>query len=194
MLQNDGPHCATCKTDGKIVIDDSVFRDYQMHPRRKGFDTKGFDIKWCKKFRGISWAYEKDKPVISMIIEDRQEALRIAAEINDWSDRFTRLTFIERDNDEFAVCCYQDPQISKNGNNIGMFSTGMRQSSGYEQIKPTIKEKSPLLQIAYAADVREMSTYEQISRLVPIRKLRIITEKDLKKQEYFYENAVVPQH
>ena len=52
-----------------------------------------------------------------------------------------------------------------------------------------IEEKSPLLQIAYAADVRDMNTYEQISRLVPMRKCRIISEKDLKKQEYYYEKS-----
>lgn len=61
----------------------------------------------------------------------------------------------------------------------------MRQSSGYEQAKPMIEEKPPLLQIAYAADVRDMNTYEQISRLVPLRKCRIISEKDLKKARVF---------
>jgi len=111
----------------------------------------------------------------------------MAKEVEDWSDKFTRLTIIEKDNDEFAICCYQDPQMSKTGNHLGLFRTGMRQSGGYEQAKPMIEEKSPLLQIAYAADVRDMSTYEQISRLVPIRKCRIISEKDLKRQEYYYE-------
>ena len=52
-----------------------------------------------------------------------------------------------------------------------------------------IEEKPPLLQIAYAADVRDMKTYEQISRLVPMRKCRIISEKDLKKQEYYFERT-----
>jgi hypothetical protein len=52
-----------------------------------------------------------------------------------------------------------------------------------------IEERSPLLQIAYAADVRVINTYEQISRLVPIRKCRIIQESDLKKQEYFFEKT-----
>ena len=65
----------------------------------------------------------------------------------------------------------------------------MRQSGGYKQAKPMIEEKSPLLQIAYAADARDMNTYEQISRLVPMRKCRIISEKDLKKQEYFYQKT-----
>jgi hypothetical protein len=148
-----------------------------------------FDINWNRKFYGISWAYEKDRLVISMVFEDKEEAISIAKEIEDWSDKFTRLTVIEKDNNEFAICSYQDPQISKSSKNIGLFRTGMKQSSGYEQAKPMIEERPPLLQIAYAADVRDMNTYEQISRLVPMRKCRIISEKDLKRQEFFYEKT-----
>jgi len=148
-----------------------------------------FDIEWHGNFYGISWAYEKDRLVVSTVFEDKKEAIEIAKEIEDWSDKFTRLTIIERENGEYAICCYQDPQISKSVKNIGLYRTGMRQSGGYEQVKPMIEEKSPLLQIAYAADVRDMNTYEQISRLVPMRKCRIISERDLKKQEFFYEKA-----
>ena len=146
-----------------------------------------FEIDWHNHFYGISWAYEKDRLVVSTVFEDKNEAILMAKEVEDWSDKFTRLTIIEKDNDEFAICCYQDPQMSKTGNHLGLFRTGMRQSGGYEQAKQMIEEKLPLLQIAYAADVRDMSTYEQISRLVPIRKCRIISEKDLKRQEYYYE-------
>ena len=146
-----------------------------------------FEIDWHKDFYGISWAYEKDRLVVSTVFEDKKEAMVMAKEVEYWSDKFTRLTIIEKDNGEFAICCYQDPQMSKTGNHLGLFRTGMRQSGGYEQAKPMIEEKLPLLQIAYAADVRDMNTYEQISRLVPIRKCRIISEKDLKKQEYYYE-------
>jgi len=148
-----------------------------------------FDIEWHGNFYGISWAYEKDRLVVSTVFEDKKEAIEIAKEIEDWSDKFTRLTIIEKENGEYAICCYQDPQISKSVKNIGLYRTGMRQSGGYEQVKPMIEEKSPLLQIAYAADVRDMNTYEQISRLVPMRKCRIISERDLKKQEFFYEKA-----
>jgi len=144
-----------------------------------------FEINWNRKFYGISWAYEKDRLVISMVFEDKEEAISIAKEVEDWSDKFTRLTIIEKDNDEFAICSYQDPQVSKSGENIGLFRTGMRQSSGYEQAKPMIEERAPLLQIAYAADVRDMKTYEQISRLVPIRKCRIISEKRFEKARIF---------
>jgi len=146
-----------------------------------------YEINWRKNFYGISWAYEKDRLVVSTVFEDKKEATFIAREVEDWSDKFTRITIIEKDNDEFAICCYQDPQISKSKIHIGLFRTGMRQSGGYENAKPMIEEKSPLLQIAYAADVRDMKTYEQISRLVPMRKCRIISERDLKKQEYYYE-------
>ena len=148
-----------------------------------------YEINWYRDFFGISWAHEKDKLVISTVFEDKKIATEISKEIEDWSDKFTRLTIIEKDDDEFAICCYQDPQISKSEKNIGLFRTGMRQSSGYEQVKPIIEEKSPLLQIAYAADVRDIRTYEEISRLVPLRKCRIITEKNLKKQEYYYEKT-----
>jgi len=149
-----------------------------------------FEITWYKNFYGISWAYEKDRLVVSTVFEDKAEAISIAKEIEDWSDKFTRLTIIEKNNDEFAICCYQDPQISKSDKHVGLFRTGMRQSGGYTQAKSMIQERSPLLQIAYAADVRNMNTYEQISRLVPMRKCRIISEKELKKQEYYYEKTV----
>lgn len=152
-----------------------------------------FEINWYGNF-GILWAYEKDRFVVSTVFEDKEKAISIAKEIETWSERFTRLTIIEKKDDEYAICCYQDPQISKSDKNIGLFRTGMRQSSGYEQVKPMIEERSPLLQIAYAADIIDMSTYEEISKLVTLRKCRIISEKDLKKQEFFYEKTANSQN
>jgi len=146
-----------------------------------------FEIDWRGNFYGIYWAYEKDRLVVSTIFEDKDEAILLAKEVEAWSDKFTRMTIIEKNNDEYALCCYQDPQVSKSKKNLGLYRAGMRQSGGYERAKPMIEERSPLLQIAYASDVRLINTYEQISRLVPIRKCRIIKELDLKKQEYFFE-------
>ena len=146
-----------------------------------------FDIDWRGNFYGIYWAYEKDRLVVSTIFEDKDEALLLGNEVETWSDKFTRMTIIEKNSDEYAICCYQDPQISKSKKNLGLYRSGMRQANGYDQVKPMIEERSPLLQIAYAADVRVISTYEQISRFVPIRKCRIIKESDLKKREYFFE-------
>ena len=146
-----------------------------------------FEIDWRKNFYGISWAHEKDRIVVSIVFEDKNEAVEISKNIENWSEKFTRLTIIEKEEDEFALCCYQDPQVSKSDKHIGLFRTGMRQSSGYNQVKPIIEEKAPLLQIAFAADAIDITTYEEISKLIPIRKFRIINEKDLKKQEYYYE-------
>ena len=146
-----------------------------------------FEIDWRKNFYGISWAHEKDRIVVSIVFEDKDEAVEISKNIENWSEKFTRLTIIEKEEDEFALCCYQDPQVSKSDKHIGLFRTGMRQSSGYNQVKPIIEEKAPLLQIAFAADAIDITTYEEISKLIPIRKFRIINEKDLKKQEYYYE-------
>ena len=144
-----------------------------------------FDINWYTNF-GISWAYELDRLVISTVFEDITTVRFIAKEIDMWNDKFTRLTIIEHDDENFSLCCYQDPLVSKSDANIGLYRTGMRYS-GYEQAKPMIEERAPLLQIAYAADIRDMRTYEQISKLISIRKCRIITMRDLKKQEYYYE-------
>ncbi|MCF6172949.1 MAG: hypothetical protein L3J44_04110 [Campylobacteraceae bacterium] len=132
--------------------------------------------------------HEKDKLVISTVFENRKEAIEIAHEIDNWSEKFTRLTIIEKEDDEFAICSFEDPQISKSDKHVGLFRTGMRRSSGFEQIKPIIEGKMPHLQIAYAEDVRDINTYEQISKLVPMRKFRVISEKNLKKQEFYYEN------
>jgi len=151
-----------------------------------------FEIDWHGNF-GILWAYEKERFVVTTVFEDKEEAISIAKEVEKWSEKFTRLTIIEKKDDEYAICCYQDPQISKSDKQIGLFRTGMRQSSGYEQVKPMIEEGSPLLQIDYATDIIDKSTYEQISRLVPLRKSRIISEKDLRKQEFFYEKTANSQ-
>ncbi len=48
-----------------------------------------------------------------------------------------------------------------------------------------IESKSTLLQIAYAEDIRDIRTYEEISKLVPMRKCRIISEKRLEKNRNF---------
>ena len=70
-----------------------------------------FEIDWYRNFYGITWGNEKNKLVISTVFEDKVVATEISKEIENWSDKFTRLTIIEKEEDEFAVCFYQDPQI-----------------------------------------------------------------------------------
>lgn len=146
-----------------------------------------FEIDWYLNFFNISWAREQDKLVLLVIFEDKKMATNVAQEIESWSEKFTRLTIIEKEDDEFAICCYEDPQISKSDKRIGLFITGMKQSTGYEYTKIIIEDKSTLLQIIYAEDFLDIKTHEEVSKLVPLRKCRIISEKDLKKQEFYYE-------
>ena len=146
-----------------------------------------FEINWYRDFFNISWAREQDKLVLLVVFEDKKVAANVAKEIESWSEKFTRLTIIEKEQDEFAICCYEDPQISKSNKKIGLFITGMKQSTGYEYTKIIIEDKSTLLQITYAEDFIDIKTHEEISKLVPLRKCRIISEKDLKKQEYYFE-------
>ena len=146
-----------------------------------------FEIDWYRNFFNISWAREQDKLVLLVVFEDKKVARNVAQEIESWSEKFTRLTIIEKEGDEFAICCYEDPQISKSDKKIGLFITGMRQSTGYEYTKIIIEDKSTLLQIIHAEDFLDIKTHEEVSKLVPLRKCRIISEKDLKKQEFYYE-------
>jgi hypothetical protein len=146
-----------------------------------------FEIDWYLNFFNISWAREQDKLVLLVIFEDKKMATNVAQKIESWSEKFTRLTIIEKEDDEFAICCYEDPQISKSDKRIGLFITGMKQSTGYEYTKIIIEDKSTLLQIIYAKDFLDIKTHEEVSKLVPLRKCRIISEKDLKKQEFYYE-------
>ena len=138
------------------------------------------EIAWYRNFFNISWAREQNKLVLLVVFEDKKTAINVAKEIENWSEKFTRLTIIEKDNDEYAICCYEDPQISKSDKKIGLFMTGMKQSTGYEYTKIIIEDKATLLQITYAEDFIDIKTHEEISKLVPLRKSRIISENDLK--------------
>jgi len=148
-----------------------------------------FEINWCRDSFNISWAREQDKLVLLVVFEDKKIATNIAQEIESWSEKFTRLTIIEQEDDEYAFCCYEDPQISKSDKKIGLFMTGMRQSTGYEYTKIIIEDKSTLLQIIYAEDFLDIKTHEVISKLVPLRKCSIISQIDLKKQQYYFERT-----
>jgi hypothetical protein len=147
------------------------------------------EIDWYRNFFNISWAREQNKLVLLVVFEEKKTAINVAKEIENWSEKFTRLTIIEKDNDEYAICCYEDPQISKSDKKIGLFMTGMKQSTGYEYTKIIIEDKATLLQITYAEDFIDIKTHEEISKLVPLRKSRIISENDLKKQQYYFERT-----
>ncbi len=72
-----------------------------------------FEIDWYRDFFNISWAREQNKLVLLVVFEDKKIAINVAREIESWSEKFTRLTIVEKDNDEYTICCYEDPQIYK---------------------------------------------------------------------------------
>lgn len=55
-----------------------------------------FEIDWYREFFNISWAREQDKLVLRTVFEDKKVATDIAHEIEGWSEKFTRLTVIEK--------------------------------------------------------------------------------------------------
>ena len=124
--------------------------------------------------------------MVAPVFEDYDTAVDVSRRINRWNDRFVKLTIIEYDA-EYAVCCYQDPTVNRDGTNIGMYRSGLPRIAGYEQAKPFFLAKSPLFQIAYAADYARLETYRQASRLIYPSRCRIITVQNMKRQEYYYE-------
>ena len=149
-------------------------------------------IKWVANFHRIAWAREKRRLVVSIISEDEDGAISLARHINKWNDRFVKLIIIEGD-DEYAVCCYQDPMASRD-QSIGLYRPRLPRTVGYEQAKIFFKERPPLFQVAYASDYTRMETYRQVSRLVSPARSRIISVSDLKRQEYYYERGAVAEH
>ena len=146
-------------------------------------------IKWLGGFNRIAWAHETGRLVVSPIFEDRNLAVLLADYVDAWNDRFTKLTIIEEDS-TYSVCCYQDPTVSM-GETVGILRPGLLRIAGYDQARPLFLERPPLFQVAYAADYSRMETYEQVSRLLSPARCRIITGRDLKRQEYYYERLAM---
>lgn len=143
-------------------------------------------IEWLSGFNRISWAHEAGRLVVAPVFEDYNMAVDVSRRINRWNDRFVKLTIIEHDT-EYAVCCYQDPTVNRDDKVIGMYRSGLPRIAGYDQAKPFFLAKSPLFQIAYAADYARLETYRQASRLIYPSRCRIISAHDMKRQEYYYE-------
>ena len=62
------------------------------------------EIDWYRDFFNISWAREQNKLVLLIVFEDKKIATSVAQEIESWSEKFTRLTIIEKEDDEYAIC------------------------------------------------------------------------------------------
>lgn len=150
------------------------------------------DIAWTGGFYRIAWAHEAGRLVVSPIFEDVKVATRLSKYVESWNDRFVRLTIVEGDT-EYAVCCYQDPLVTGEGPGMGIYKPGLPRIAGYDQAKILFLERPPLFQVAFASDYARMDTYEQVSRLVSPARCRIISQHDLRRQEYYYERSAAAE-
>ncbi len=148
-----------------------------------------FGMVWYPEFYGLSWMNPPGQLIIGPVFEDENEAKKMAENIESWKENFTRITFIERSNGEYSFVCYQDPKISSSKANLGMYRSSMEQSATYSKVKPMFDERDIFVQIVYATNPKDPSTYKMISSPVKISRLRVITEEDLKSQEYALEKT-----
>lgn len=146
-------------------------------------------IRWVSGFHRIAWTHETGRLVVSPIFEDKKKAISLARHMELWNDRFTKLTIIE-DDTNYAVCCYEDPLVSR-GESVGVLRLNLLRIAGYDQARSLFLEKSPLFQILYTSDYSRLETYEQVSRLVSPARCRIIEHRDLKRQEFYYERLAM---
>ena len=145
-------------------------------------------ITWMGGFYRIAWAHEAGRLVVSPVFEDLKTATGLSRHIESWNDRFVRMTIIESEK-EYAVCCYQDPLVAGDASSVGVYKPGLPRISGYDQAKPLFLERPPMFQVAFASNYARMETYEQVSRLVSPARCRIISDHDLRRQEYYYERS-----
>jgi len=135
-------------------------------------------------------AYAQDNGIIVFVaFTDEKEAQRISRIVDGWNENFTIMTFVEWPNDEYSLVYYQDPKMSFDKINHGLFGSTYDQNHGYNQIKSIIQKTKPDIQIIYASDLSDVSTYKKTSTRNSIGKCRIISKSDLTNQEYFYEKT-----
>ena len=147
---------------------------------------------WNDNFYGLAWRTHAGNPIAVPLFVEIDEATKIAEIIKKWNPKLVHLTFIENDNGSYAICVYEEPD--KHGENIGIYRTGMSQSGTYAKIKAMIEKKSSMwnpmrvyVQIVHAKDAADSSTYQNMTDLLPISRLEIISESALNSKKFAVE-------
>ena len=147
---------------------------------------------WHDNFYGLAWRTHAGNPIAVPLFVEIDEAAKIAEIIKKWNPKLVHLTFIENDDGSYAVCIYEEPD--KSGENIGIYRTGMSQSGTYAKIKAMIEKKSSMwnpmrvyVQIVHAKDAEDSSTYQNMTDLLPISRLEIISESALDSKKFTVE-------
>ena len=107
-----------------------------------------FEINWYRNFFNISWAREQDKLVLLVVFEDKKVATNVAKEIESWSEKFTRLTIIEKEQDEFGTLVRQGKRAFEAQNyrlSLKKFQQSLKINPEAKLPKEKIKEINKIL-------------------------------------------------
>ena len=157
------------------------------------------DVKfsWFSKSYGIAWRIHAGNPIAIPLFVDRVQASQVAEIVKTWNPKLSHLTFIEKIDGNYAVCIYEKPD--KNAENFGIYRSGMNQMGTYQKVKQMIEKRASMwnpmkvyVQIVYAKNPKDSSTYENMTALLPVSRLEIIPESKLESDKFAIErNAFV---
>ncbi|ABX12260.1 hypothetical protein [Nitrosopumilus maritimus] len=146
---------------------------------------------WYGNFYGIAWRTHAGNPIAVPLFVKQDESQKIADIIKTWKPKDIHLTFIEKDDGNYAICIYQE---ADSGENIGLYRSGMSQTGTYGKIKQMIEKKSSMwnplrayIQIVYATDPADSKTYQNMTDYIIIGRLEIISEDALKSKRFVIE-------
>ncbi|WP_428326430.1 hypothetical protein [Nitrosopumilus sp.] len=146
---------------------------------------------WYGNFYGIAWRTHTGNPIAVPLFVKQDESQKIADIVKTWKPKDIHLTFIEKDDGNYAICIYQE---ADSGENIGLYRSGMSQTGTYGKIKQMIEKKSSMwnplrayIQIVYAADPVDSKTYQNMTDYIIIGRLEIISEAALKSKKFAIE-------
>ncbi|MFB5631785.1 MAG: hypothetical protein ACE5Q9_00475 [Nitrosopumilus sp.] len=151
------------------------------------------DVKysWYGNFYGIAWRSNAGNPIAVPLFVKQEESQKIADIVKLWKPKDIHLTFIEKDDDTYAICIYEE---SDSGENTGLYRSGMSQTGTYGKIKNMIEKKSSMwnplrayIQIVYAKDPADSSKYQNMTDYIIVGRLEIISEAALKSKKFATE-------
>jgi len=159
------------------------------------------DVKfsWFDDFFGIAWRTHAENPIAVPLFTKLEEASKVSDIIKTWNPKLVHLTFIERNDGNYAICIYEKPD--KGVENFGIYRSGMSQSGTYQKVKGMIEKKASMwnpmkmyVQIVHAKDAKDSSTYENMTDLLPISRLEIIPESKLESDKFAIERNAFKIH
>ena len=146
---------------------------------------------WYGNFYGIAWRTNAGNPIAVPLFVKKEESVRIAEIVKTWKPKDIHLTFIEKEDDTYAICIYQE---SDSGEHTGLYRSGMSQTGTYAKIKNMIEKKSSMwnplrayIQIVFAENPTDSGTYQNMTDYLIIGRLEIISESALNSKKFATE-------